>query len=191
MKNMKIKKAFEICKKQGVIRIYRNDFEEQYLSDGAAIYPIFELPNLNEDYICKLYDITDAQRDKIAFDIVKGAPGVDVSDSTADETPAEMWDIRLSYNGATIIPIATDEGTMFINQLYLKPFTDMPQNDMQITKRVCGNMRYFCIKFGMLAYGFIAPMNIVTKDFVAKLERLYNQSKIILINQRNSENETV
>lgn len=68
---MKIKKAFEICKKQGVIRIYRNDYDEQYLSDGLAIYPIFELPNLNEDYICRLYDITDSQREKIAFDIVK------------------------------------------------------------------------------------------------------------------------
>lgn len=181
---MKIKKAFEICKKQGVIRIYRNDYDEQYLSDGVAIYPIFELPNLNEDYICRLYDITDSQREKIAFDIVKGIPGVDVSDSTDDETPAKIWDLSLSYNGAIITPVTTDEGVMFINQLYLKPFAAMPKNDMHITKRVCGNMRYFCIKFGMLAYGFIAPMSIVSKDFVEKLERLYQQSKIILTNQQ-------
>ena len=38
---------------------------------------IFELPLLNENYICKLYDINDAQRDKITFIIAKGKPEID------------------------------------------------------------------------------------------------------------------
>lgn len=50
---------------------------EQWLSDGNAVYPIFELPLLNENYICKLYDINDAQRDKITFIIAKGKPEID------------------------------------------------------------------------------------------------------------------
>ena len=189
---MKIKKAFETCKKQGIIYIFRNELDEQYLSDGSAIYPVFDLPILNEDYICRLYDITDSQRNKIVFNIFKGMPEINVSDSSEIETPAAMWDITLNYNGTTIIPIATDEGVMFINSIYFKPFADMPQNEMQITKRVDERATpYFCIKFGLLAYGFIYPTKIVDIEFVEKIKKLYEQSKIILQNQRNLDNETV
>lgn len=69
---MKIKKAFDICKKNKSIYISMTSEGEQWLSDGNAVYPIFELPLLNENYICKLYDINDAQRDKITFIIAKG-----------------------------------------------------------------------------------------------------------------------
>lgn len=189
---MKIKKAFETCKKQGMIYIFRNEYDEQYLSDGVAVYPVFDLPKLNEDYICRLYDITDSQRNKIEFNIFERLPAMDLSDVTDSETPAAIWDISLIYNGANIIPITTDEGVMFINQLYLKPFTDMPQNEMQITKRVDeSSTPYFCIKFGMVAYGFIYPIQVVNKEFVKKIQSLYEQSKIVLLNQRSSDNETI
>lgn len=71
---MKIKKAFDICKKNKIISIFGNEKGEQWLSDGYAVYPIFGLPELNEDYICKLYDINDAQRDKIRFTISQTKP---------------------------------------------------------------------------------------------------------------------
>lgn len=48
---MKIKKAFDICKKNKVISIFSNEKGEQWLSDGYVVYPIFGLPELNEDYI--------------------------------------------------------------------------------------------------------------------------------------------
>jgi hypothetical protein len=40
---MKIKKAFDICKKNKNISIFCNDVGEQWLSDGYAVYPIFAL----------------------------------------------------------------------------------------------------------------------------------------------------
>jgi hypothetical protein len=94
---MKIKKAFDICKKNKVISIFGNEKGEQWLSDGYAVYSIFGLPELNEDYICKLYDINDAQRDKIRFTISQTKPLIDVEDCSADETLAEMWDISALY----------------------------------------------------------------------------------------------
>ena len=95
---MKIKKAFDICKKNKIISIFGNEKGEQWLSDGYAVYPIFGLPELNEDYICKLYDINDAQRDKIRFTISQTKPLIDVEDCSADETPAEMCLYCADYN---------------------------------------------------------------------------------------------
>lgn len=103
---MKIKKAFDICKKNKVISIFGNEKGEQWLSDGSAVYPIFGLPELNEDYICKLYDINDAQRDKIRFTISQAKPLIDVDDCSADETPAEMWDISIIYDGKVMLRLA-------------------------------------------------------------------------------------
>ena len=129
---MKIKKAFDICKKNKVISIFGNEKGEQWLSDGYVVYPIFGLPELNEDYICKLYDINDAQRDKIRFTISQTKPLIDVEDCSADETPAEMWDISIIYDGKVMLPISTAEGLMFIDRVYLNPFVDMPNKTMTL-----------------------------------------------------------
>ena len=65
---MKTKKCFDICKKSGVFYVYQAEYNEQWLSDGSACYPITGLPMLTEDSICKLYDINDTQRNKCCFE---------------------------------------------------------------------------------------------------------------------------
>lgn len=165
--------------------IKNNDFYAVRLSDGNAVYPIFELPLLNENYICKLYDINDAQRDKITFIIAKGKPEIDVNDSTADESLAEMWDIEIAYNGKILLPISTSEGLMFIDRTYLSPFADMPQQEMSLTLRYNSkSVPYFAIKFGMIAYGFIAACEIVDENLVNSLKALYIESDMILKNKK-------
>lgn len=182
---MKIKKAFDICKKNKSIYISMTSEGEQWLSDGNAVYPIFELPQLNENYICKLYDINDVQRDKITFIIAKGKPEIDVNDSTADESLAEMWDIEIAYNGKILLPISTSEGLMFIDRTYLSPFADMPQQEMSLTLRYNSkSVPYFAIKFGMIAYGFIAACEIVDENLVNSLKALYIESDMILKNKK-------
>lgn len=180
---MKIKKVFDICKKRGIIYINQNENEEQWLSDGSAMYPICGLPLLTEENVCRLYDITDAQRDKIAFNFIAGNPPFDVSDSTATETDAEMWDISIAFDGFVLIPVTTEEGIVFIERGYLTPLSDMPENEMTLTRRtdILGNT-YIVVKFGLIAYAFIAPVKTINPNFVNKLEKLYNQTRIALIN---------
>jgi hypothetical protein len=182
---MKIKKAFDICKKNKVISIFGNEKGEQWLSDGSAVYPIFGLPELNEDYICKLYDINDAQRDKIRFTISQTKPLIDVDDCSADETPAEMWDISIIYYGKVMLLISTAEGLMFIDRVYLNPFVDMPNETMALALRKdIEGTPYFAVKFGMIAYGFICAYEIVDEDFVRQLKSSYIESDMILKNKK-------
>ena len=180
---MKIKKAFDICKKRGIFYIYKNENEEQWLSDGSAMYPICGLPLLTEENVCRLYDITDAQRDKIAFNFIAGNPPLNVDDSTATETDAEMWDISIAYNGNVLIPVSTEEGIVFIERGYLAPLSDMPENEMTLTRRTSiSGITYIVVKFGLIAYAFIAPERTVDINFVTKLEKLSTHTRIALIN---------
>jgi len=93
---MKTKKCFDICKKSGVFYVYQAEYDEQWLSDGSACYPITGLPMLTEDSICKLYDINDTQRNKCCFEFFVGTPPILVSDSDPNESDAEMWDITIA-----------------------------------------------------------------------------------------------
>lgn len=143
------------------------------------------MPELNEDYICKLYDINDAQRDKIRFTISQTKPLIDVEDCSADETPAEMWDISIIYDGKVMLPISTAEGLMFIDRVYLNPFVDMPNETMALALRKdFKGTPYFAVKFGMIAYGFICAYEIVDEDFVRQLKSLYIESNMILKNKK-------
>lgn len=63
---MKIRKIIDICKKNGNIIIFESG-KEQWISDGAAVFPMFNLPQFDEDSLCRTYDITDKQAAKIHF----------------------------------------------------------------------------------------------------------------------------
>lgn len=65
---MKIKKAFDICKKTKLIATFFIN-ESQWLTDGIGAYLIDGAPVLSEEYICGLYDISDKQHEKIHFKI--------------------------------------------------------------------------------------------------------------------------
>lgn len=184
---MKIKKAFDICKKSGSIYINQNG-SEQWLSDGSAMYPISGLPLLTEESVCRLYDINDSRRDKISFNFIAGNPLFDVADITAEETEAVMWNISIAFDGYVLIPVSTEEGILFIEREYLKPLSDMPENEMTLTMRTdIRGEHYICVKFGLIAYAFIAPVKAINQSFVNNLEKLAAQTRMALI---NSEEET-
>ena len=98
---MKIKKAFDICKKAKTIILYRLG-DVQMLSDGVAIYPLDSLPELDEEFICQLYDINDKQREKIRFAIDEPLPfGYEFADTDSAETVTQIMDfsIKMALQG--------------------------------------------------------------------------------------------
>lgn len=116
------------------------------------------------------------------------------ADSDPNESDAEMWDITIAIKDKIVIPISTEEGILFVDIKYLAPFTDMPNGDMRLTIRDGINgKKYVCVKFGLIAYAFIAPVDVINDEFVNKIEKLYSQSKIALNNLGGSikYNETV
>lgn len=186
---MKIKKAFDICKKSKIICLF-TDGTTQYLSDGNAVYPLTALPELDEDYFCQLYDINDSQREKIHFKINEPLPyEFSFADSTPDESAAMLHDINIQLEGVGVcIPVMTERGIKFIKSVYLAPLSDTDSRDIHYFLRQTSDGReYFAVKVGLLLYAIITPVNIINQPFVDKLFQLYHYSKLALENSGEAE----
>lgn len=187
---MKIKKVIELCKKTKHIVIFNDDDNHiQWISDGSAIYPLFNVPTLTEDYICKLYDISDSQRDKISFKIESNLPkDICFEDSDIAETDTQMFDISIILDSGVLVPVMTEEGLMFIQNKYLMPFSDVPKDELRLfTRKDSRGQTVFAVKIGLLLYAIVYPIDVVNDDFVKKITRLYQASTTALSNKKLDE----
>ena len=64
---MKLKKIEQILKRNKTIILYHGPDDIQFLSDGAALYPMFNLPELTKESIFTMFDIPEEKASK--FDI--------------------------------------------------------------------------------------------------------------------------
>ena len=181
---MKIKKAIDICKKSKMIAtLYVED--EQWITNGEACFSVAGICNLNEEYICALYDISDKQREKIQFKIGVNAPEV-VSRGDIDpaETEAQILKIGVDLDGLGLcIPLKTEQGIIFIQRRYLEPLLDVPESELMFYKRTTddGKKTFIAVKIGLLLYAIIAPV-IINDEVVRTLENLYTAAKIANFN---------
>lgn len=70
---MVVKKIVQICKKTGVLNIY-DDTERgiQWIGNGYSVYPLEQMPYFSPETICRAYDISEKQAEKIRFTHRKG-----------------------------------------------------------------------------------------------------------------------
>lgn len=185
---MKNKKIIDLCKKSKQLWLYDAlECDQQYISDGGAIYPLTNAPTFNDSTICSTYDVTESQRVKIYFRRENGLPeGVTFNDSTPDEILCDIFDLKIVISSGIAIPIITDLGLMFIDQKYLQPLTDMQSQEMRIYRRTDNDGHsYFAVKFGLLVYALIRPFDVVTEQLCNNLEYLLKLSRIALTNKVN------
>ena len=187
---MKTKKAFDLCKKRSSIATFF--FEDaQWLMTDIAAYSIAELPQLCEDSICKIYDISDKQREKIHFRI-----GVDVpeivgrGDCDTAETEAKPMNIGIELPGIGLCcPFMTEQGVVFIQSAFLSPFSDVPESEIMFFSRTGSNgAQYIAVKVGLFLYAIITPV-IATDDIVESLYKLYREAKLAMENRALKERE--
>lgn len=188
MIKMKNKKIIDICKRNRHIYLFNDSSENcQWVSDGNAIYLMTDMPHLNESYICKLYDITDSQADKITFRTNLNLPeDLNFNDTDATEKPTSPLMLNITVDSFTLIPLITEEGLMFLNSQYLTPFCDTNKNDIQIyTRKRASGETVFAIKVGLFLYAVVSPYNIISEEFVEKVKMLYKASETALFNNKS------
>ena len=72
---MKIKKIVDLCKKRGYFYLFTTEGGEQWLSDGVGAYPLGDVPSLDEDTLCVLFDIPEKAREKMVFRVQQAPSG--------------------------------------------------------------------------------------------------------------------
>lgn len=184
---MIIKKIIDLCKKRGICYLY-DGADVQYISDGAAIYPMYNLPRFDENTLCRTYDITDTQQGKIHFSHDRNLPiNIDLSDNTDSETLCQKGPMVLSIAGGGAVPYITSQGLMFINAKYFAPLSDVRDNMLEVYERISTSGKtYFVIKSGFVLLAAVTPYEVITREFIEDLSTLTNMCKVALENQQLS-----
>lgn len=179
---MLIKKLIGICKKSGIIMLCETDGEGQWLGTGAAMYPLFDLPEFDRHTICRTYDISEKQAEKIIFRHEPELPesfcfsDIDESESLCD--PIEM---EITVKGQSVQPYMTSQGIAFIDRKYLQPLEDGDMSMLEIYERTNSDgQMYFAAKIGFMLVGILTPANVVNQKFVDMLHCLYVRTQVMV-----------
>ena len=184
---MKIKKVVDICRREGVARIYEDANETQWLSCGYACYPLYEVPELSEDEFFTIFDFSAKQRNETIFERTAFPSSLSTSDFTETEILCEKLTPNIPFGSKLLIPFKTVGGIKFLDSEYLAPFAD-ESNDIEIYERVSEKGEpYFAVKIGMCLRAIITPFNAVNKSFVDNIEKIYYLCRRALYNKEAEE----
>ena len=183
---MEIKKIIGLCKRSNVLHLI--DYGDvQWLSDGYSMYPLFDLPRFDEETICRTFDISEKKAAKMAIRYDEQPPAAFcLDDDVEGEAPCDFDDEL--FGG--VIPVQTSQGVMFIRRDHLSPFNDTAQDTLQLFERhsKSGNT-YFAVKIGFMLMGIVTPYNCINDRFVERIERICEQVKVALFNQKEAEKQ--
>ena len=186
---MKIKAVESILKSAKSFIVYRGDVHGQWLGDGCAMYPINNLPCLNEKILFALFDISEDKQSKYFFQ-ERGLPkGIDFRDCVENESILQRSKITFNVVGRELEPLLTAKGSVFINTKYLKPFSDEPDG-FELYERISGDGEpYIVAKSGMLIIGIIIPFAVESKGFLKELEEITDGVRKTIKNRENTKNQ--
>lgn len=184
---MKIKKIVDICRREGVARIYEDSHETQWLSCGYACYPLYEVPELSEDEFFTVFDFTTKQREDTIFERTEFPSSLSTQDIVLGERPCEKLSPNIPFGSRLLIPFKTANGIKFLDSEYLAPFADESAEIEIYERKSAKGEPYFAVKIGMCLRAIITPFNAVNKSFVDNIEKIYSLCKAALYNKEAEE----
>lgn len=172
---MKFKKIQTLLRQIKTIRI-RHGQSAQWIGDGSALYPVYNLPHLDERAMQTILDIDDDAWDKYDyedFDIMKFCE----DDVLEGMIQLDRLEITLHWKGRDLIPLIGDGKIYYIQAKYLKPYDDdmllsyYLRDDPVVMSPMIG------VQEGMCLAGLIMPIAIEDKVFCESLYRIYELTK--------------
>ena len=182
---MKIKSIAAICKKNKNIAIferYSNDGDilTQYIGDGSAVYPVVGLPQLDKESLLTIFDVPEKDRDNYFVKTLGVPAGISFEDTDETERHVEREGISIIYSGRTLKPIRTTRGLVFIESRYLSPVSDI-LDVLELYERITpGGTPYIVAKAGFLLQAVIMPCDVISAQFVQRLQELTRQCAVSL-----------
>lgn len=180
---MKIKNIAAICKKQKRVVLfnrYNGDSITQYIGDGGAAYPISGLPELDDESILTIFDVPEKQREDWFVRYMTIPEGINFEDTDANEKVIERGDLSIVYAGKTLKPLQTRRGLVFIESRYLSPVSDV-LDVLELYERVTPfGAPYIVAKAGFLLQAVIMPCDVISAQFVQRLQELTRQCAVSL-----------
>lgn len=156
---MKIKALAALCKAAGKVAFIfkENDmdgkFVRQYISEGHAIYPADDLPEMNEELLLTNFD--------------PYAEG---------EEPLEDSKLNFQWLGRYYKILFSVDRTVFIDPKLIKPTDDVKEDREYYLRRV-GNKDYVIVKYGFIVQAVILAENLISDAFMKEFSRLFSRCR--------------
>ena len=160
---MKIKKIAQICAGQKTIYVHnqscKGDLVRQWVGDGVAMYPLDDLPYMDDDALMVLFDVPPDKLDSWRVREVGLGSLVSLDDIDPDEVDILPYDLTVN-NGRTLMPFdGGARGTLWIQQRYLAP-TDDIDIVRYCARPTMGGGRVIAVKSGLVLMGIIMPLRM-------------------------------
>ena len=172
---MKIKQIEAILKASKTIIIMETP-SCQWLSDGSAFYPIYNLPELTEENIFAMFDIPAEKQEKFYFFRQAIPPHLSFVDNHPTDQPLERDIYSINDGRCQLEILITSTGILFLPERYLKPFSD---EDFTLYERTNSQgFTYIVVKRGLEIIGVIMPYQIKDEKFIDKLEMVSKMCRV-------------
>ena len=163
---MKIKAVESIIKANRAIYISKGD-GCQWIGNGAAMYPLYGLPELSQENIFTMFDIPEDKREKYTFMQIQNARDLD---NYPGEQEVYSLSTSIVASGALLNVYETSRGAVFLDARYLRPFRD---DDISVFERIGDNGVYIAVKKGFFLAGIIAPAAVNAGQVFSDLKRIH------------------
>lgn len=111
---MKIKNIAAICKKNKQVVLFNRTEDgetvQQFISDGAACYPVSGLPILDEESVLTIFDVPEKQREGWYVKYAPVPKELNFEDTDRGERVIEQRNFSIVYAGKTLKPLQTRRG---------------------------------------------------------------------------------
>lgn len=179
---MKIKALAALCKQSKSIYLYEGD-EIQWIGNGAAMYPLHNMPLLNKQNIFIIFDVQESKRNDYLFKNDKLPDGYCFEDIEDGDRMIEREGLLITRMGNTLQPIKTSHGLVFIDTDYLKPVSDVMDTLELYERTTSAGRTYIAIKNGLLLMGIVQLLDIIDKKFVDQMEDITKMCRMAYENK--------
>ena len=180
---MKIKKIVDMCRREGTVKIFVDEKGVQWLSNGYACYPLYDVPKLTEDEFYTIFDFSPKQRNETIFARTDFPESISNHDVHPTDRHCERHSQHIPFGSRLLIPFSTVEGIKFLDSEYLAPLAG-ETDKVEVFERISDNGEsFFAVKVGMSLRAIIMPFNAINKSFVENIGEIYSLCKSALINK--------
>lgn len=190
---MKLKKVAAICDKVGIFQLFdqvdeNGEFTCQWLGDCGAFYPIVGMPYMGAENICAMFDIPEKKREKLIFRHDPAPVGFNWDDTDPKEWKIDDPKLCVRWEGRVMLPLRTSVGITFIQEKYLAPLDNLDYVNLYERRNKNGGL-YIVAKVGLMIQAVIMPMDVLTDDFVDKLDDLTRTCRLALLKKNRMQAE--
>ena len=171
---MKLKKLAQVCKKTRCITIFEKTeeyVEQQYISDGCAVYPIYGLPVLDREALLTIFDIEHSKWDDWTVSR-RAAPDsryINLEDYDETEVPIRHLFPPVIYRDRQLMLCDLGDGEiMMVDSDYLEPVSDGVSREFYVRTGENGS-KVLAVKDGLMLTAVILPMSLQHSDQVFEL----------------------